>query len=80
MPLEESPENGNVVLDGFGIAHVFRDHPAAEQAMDEDDRFPIGQTYLSHHATCPEAERFRGRPSKPVAKAKPAAPSEEPLF
>ena len=80
MPLEPAPETGNVVVDGDGLARVFGDHAKAEAAIGTGS-FPLGVTYISHHATCPEAERFRSqrRPPKPKAAVPETLfPSDEP--
>lgn len=67
MPLDQDDERGNVVLDGFGNAHVFKDHDAAIAAMgtttDDGTEFPHGVTYISHHAEgqCPQGREWRGR-------------------
>lgn len=59
MVLDPEPSAiGNVLVDGYGRAHVFADHAAAMAARAEDvaARGAIGFTSLpqtSHHATCP---------------------------
>lgn len=76
MPLEEAPDTGNVVIDGTGRAHVFRDHAAAMHAMDNDEYFPLGQTYISHHATCPDRGEWSRAPRRQRAK-KSDPPAQE---
>ena len=60
MPLQEDAENGNVIIDGYGRAHVLRNHAAALAALEEADM--IGMTYLSHHAVCPERGEWSRAP------------------
>lgn len=66
MPLDEDAERGNVVLDGTGLAHVFKDHDAAVAVMGTERDgydFPHGVTYISHHAEgqCPQGRAWKGR-------------------
>lgn len=72
MPLDEDPGNGNVVVDGSSRAHVFKDHAAAVEAMESDERFPIGDTYISHHATCPDRGEWSRSPRRQKPKKPPA--------
>jgi hypothetical protein len=74
MPLDESGV-GNVILDGVGKAHAFRDHAAAVAAGEAfPDRFGVVASYfLSHHATCPAGDAWRGQ-----SRERPPAP--EALF
>lgn len=67
MPLEESPDAGNVVVDGSSRAHVFRDHQAALDAMETSESLPFGVTYLSHHATCPQRGQWSRAPRRQKA-------------
>lgn len=71
MPVQEDPENGNVVVDGGGFAHVFRDHAAALEAMETDERLPLSETFISHHAVCPDRGEWSHAPRKQTAKKKP---------
>lgn len=75
MPLDESPERGNVVLDETSRAHVFRDHAAAVEAMEERPDIPLGDTYISHHAEgqCPQGPEWQGK-TRGDADAPKAAP------
>lgn len=63
MPVDYDPhEDGNVVVYNHGRADVYRDTPRS---------IPDTATlHFSHHATCPHADEFRGRP----------APQPEALF
>jgi hypothetical protein len=72
MPLQEAADTGNVVVDGLGRAHVFKDHAAAVQAM-ENDEFPLGVTFIAHHAVCPDRGRWSRAPSRQDAKGQPEA-------
>jgi hypothetical protein len=84
IPLEEAPETGNVLIDGDGRAHVLKDNAAARAALagvDVERDVEFGATvYLSHYATCPQADAWRG--NKRQDADAPAAPpaAEEPLF
>lgn len=56
MPLDPvSTEDGNVLVDGFGRAHVFRSALAARAFQDArpDDEIAHADQYMAHHATCP---------------------------
>lgn len=70
MPLDRSPDRGNVLIDANGRAHVFKDHGAAVAAVMESDRYGT-ETFMSHHATCPEGPAWKGKKRKD-----PDAPSE----
>jgi hypothetical protein len=76
MPLQDAPEDGNVIVDGFGKAHVFADHAAAIVAMETLDGFPYGETLLSHHAVCPNRGEWSHAPGRQTAKQ----PAGETLF
>lgn len=75
MPLVRDPENGNVVLDGFGRAHVFATHEVALAAMESDEQFPLSETHIAHHAVCPErpanVEREARKERKPAQEEIP---------
>lgn len=52
QPFDAEPsEKGNVVIKD-GIAHVIKEDLFSEEA-------PEGQRFMPHHATCPEAKKFR---------------------
>lgn len=61
MPLDESSELGNVLIDDMGKAHVFRDHDAAAAELERDVERYSAVTYLPHHATCPAGPGWRGK-------------------
>jgi hypothetical protein len=76
MPLERAPGDGNVALNEFDRAVVFRDHEAALEAIDTRDDLPLGETYVSHHARCPAGQRWSGKTREdagaPAPNAEPA--------
>jgi hypothetical protein len=62
MPLNREPDpNGNVVLDGNGIAHVLN----RESVASYKERGWL--LYMPHHATCQHAKEFKraGQPERP---------------
>lgn len=80
MPLDRDPDRGNVLVDGNGRAHVFRDHDAAVAASEADDEGRFGtETYISHHAEgqCPEGSKWKGK-QRSDSDA-PQAPTPEPV-
>lgn len=56
MPLDPiSTPDGNVLVDGFGKAHAFK-NPAAARAHQEarpDEEIAHADPHLNHYATCP---------------------------
>lgn len=55
MPLDPvSTQDGNVLVDGFGKAHVFRNARSAVafQEARPDDEIAHADQYTAHHATC----------------------------
>lgn len=83
MPLDESEDRGNVLVDANGKAHVFRDHGAALEAADADtETFGIVcATYISHHAEgqCPKGPAWRGK-KRTDADAPDPAPAQGSLL
>lgn len=85
MPLEENADGGNVLIDEAGLAHAFRDNEAARIAQrvgwgGDGVEHEFGEAvYISHHATCPQGDRWRGK-TRDDADAPPAQPDEEALF
>lgn len=76
MPLDESVERGNVLVDGLGKAHVFAGNAAAHAAMEADfQTFGVGTTWISHHAEgqCPQGREWQGK-RRGDADAPAAAP------
>jgi hypothetical protein len=61
MPLDESPEQGNVLIDDMNRAHVYRDHAAAVTELARDPDRYSAVTYLPHHATCAQGAGWRGK-------------------
>jgi hypothetical protein len=64
MPLdaEGDEERGNVLVDGQGRAHVFRNAQVAAAYQEEHPEADVATSsrYMAHHATCPNRERHRG--------------------
>jgi hypothetical protein len=57
IPLDAEPnDKGNIRLDGENVAHVI---PKADLFAPEQQT--EGDRWMPHHATCPEAHRFRKR-------------------
>lgn len=67
MPLTEDPDNGNVVIDAWGKARNYANHTQALAAMDDPD-VGLSETFISHHAVCPERGRFSKTPRAGKAK------------
>jgi hypothetical protein len=67
MRLEEDDDNGNVRLDGHGLAHVFRDHAAALDADEDALELDLGPTFIPHAAVCPVevARREEAKAARP---------------
>lgn len=64
MPLDVAPrDDGNVLIDGLGRAHVYGTHDDAVAARDEatDEYLQGSSTYIAHFATCPRADAHRRR-------------------
>lgn len=65
MPLDESEDRGNVLVDGSGRAHVFRDADAARAAALADEQtFGLEAVrYISHHAAgqCTKGREWQGK-------------------
>lgn len=73
MPLDENAEQGNVLLDDMGRAHVFRDHATALIELDRDPERYSTVTYLPHHASCPAGPAWRDK-----RRGDPDAPKPDP--
>lgn len=76
MPLDESADRGNVLIDEMGRAHVFRDNQAAREALDaEPERWSVS-IFISHHAEgqCPQGRAWQGK--KRTDRDAPQAPPE----
>jgi len=84
MPLDRDDEHGNVVLDGSGRAHVFRNNEAARAAIDTAPESVAldcsGRVYISHHAEgqCPQGRAWQGK--KRTDPDAPKAPVQESLL
>lgn len=50
---------GNILVDGFGHAHVFKNPAAARAHQDAhpDEEIAHADPHLSHYATCPAKKR-----------------------
>lgn len=80
MPLDESPERGNVLLDAIGQAHVFKDRAAAMAAVEgRPEEFGVTDTtFISHHAEgqCPHGRAWQGKRRGDVDEPKPPKPAK----
>jgi hypothetical protein len=74
MPLDEAPDSGNVLVDGMGRAHVYRDHDTAMAELERDPEGYSTVTYVSHHAQCPQGQAWRAKKRTDADAPKPASP------
>src|SRR4051794_15637284 len=74
MPLDEAPETGNVLVDGMGRAHVYRDHETAAAELERDPEAYSVVTYVSHHATCPQGQAWRAKRRSAADAPQPEPP------
>lgn len=54
MPVNREPDFGRVAVDALGRAHVFSSHEAAVHVIENDEQFPLQDTFVVHHAVCPK--------------------------
>jgi hypothetical protein len=74
MPLDESPEHGNVLIDDMSRAHVFRDHDTAAAELARDPERYSALTYFPHHASCARGEDWRGKRRGDADAPRPGPP------
>lgn len=79
MPLDVSEDRGNVLVDGIGRAHVFRDADAARAAALADEQtFGVEPVrFISHHA---EGQCTKGREWQGKRRGDSDAPDPEPAL